>query len=297
MNAPREALAPLLGTPVPGPGLHVPAASKSTRQTVLAVRRWTDALVGIRVSREPAFRFTAGHYARLGLAGADGTVATRPLSIASATADAHLDFLCTLVPGGELSARLAACAEGDPAWIDRTSYGFLTVAGLAPGEDLWMLATGTGIAPFLSMLREPGLRRAWKRIVVVHSVRVAAELAPAASIAALASEPGDGAAGARVLYLPVATRERGATALAARIPAMLEDGTLADAAGAPIDVARSRVLTCGNPAMARDVRRLLAARGFAPVRRNAPGQMAFENYWQDRAGGAPGPAPQGELLR
>ena len=207
------------------------------------------------------------------------------------------DFLCTLVPGGELSARLAACAEGDVAWIDRASYGFLTVAGLAPGPDLWMLATGTGIAPFLSMLREPGLRRAWKRIVVVHSVRIAAELAPAASIAALESEPGGGAASARVRYVPIVTREPGATRLAARIPAMLEDGTLADAAGAPIDAARSRVLTCGNPAMARDVRRFLAARGFAPVRRNAPGQMAFENYWQDREGGAPGSATPKESPR
>jgi ferredoxin--NADP+ reductase len=129
--------------------------------------------VSVRVTRDPAYRFTAGHYARLGLAGADGSIATRPLSIASATTDPHLEFVCTLVPDGEFSARLASCAPGDDAYVDRTSYGFLTVDGLAPGPDLWMLATGTGIAPFLSILREPRVWTSFERIVVVHSVRLA----------------------------------------------------------------------------------------------------------------------------
>jgi ferredoxin--NADP+ reductase len=283
VNAPRERL-PGLAAPTPSPGAARPGPSAATRQTVLAVRRWTDALVSVRVSRDPAFRFKAGHYARLGLAGPDGAVVSRPLSIASAATDPHLDFLCTLVPGGELSSRLAACAAGDAAWIDRPSYGFLTVAGLAPGDDLWMLATGTGIAPFLSILREPEIHSAFRRIVVVHSVRVAAELAPAEPVAALAREGLPVVGAARVSYVPVVTREPGATALSARIPTMLADGALEDAVGARIDVARSRVMTCGNPAMAREVRGFLAARGFAPVRRNAPGQMVFENYWQDRTG-------------
>jgi ferredoxin--NADP+ reductase len=95
--------------------------------------------------------------------------------------------------------------------------------------------------------------------------------------------------------LPVATREPGATALDARIPAMLEDGRLAAAAGLPIDVTRSRVMTCGNPSMSRDVRRALAARGFAPVRRNTPGQMTFENYWQNPPGAERIPAAPGAI--
>lgn len=290
MNAPRDLPASLLAL---APAA-VPPAAKTTRQSVVAVRRWTDALVSVRVTRDPAFRFTAGHYARLGLVGADGAIVTRPLSIASATTDAHLEFVCTLVPDGELSARLASCAPGDDAYVDRASYGFLTVGGLAPGPDLWMLATGTGIAPFLSILREPSVWTSFERIVVVHSVRQTAELAPAAPIEALARAPSAAPGTARLTYLPVATRERGATALASRIPAILEDGRLAKAAGLPIDVARSRVMTCGNPAMARDVRRTLAARGFAPVRRNTPGQMIFENYWQDRAGTADAAAVPGE---
>ena len=282
MSAPGDLPASLLALAPEG----MSPSSKSTRQTVISVHRWTDALVSVRVTRDPAFQFTAGHYARLGLADASGTIVTRPLSIASATTDPHLEFVCTLVPDGELSSRLASSVPGDDAQVDRGSYGFLTVDGLAPGPDLWMLATGTGIAPFLSILREPRVWTSFERIVVVHSVRQVAELAPAAPIEALANAPSTAPGTARLTYLPVATREPGATALDARIPAMLEDGRLAEAAGLPIDVARSRVMTCGNPAMARDVRRTLAARGFAPVRRNTPGQMTFENYWQDRPGAA-----------
>ena len=292
MNAPRD---PPAARPALVAHEALSPAPKATRQSVIAIRRWTDVLLSVRVTRDPAFRFTAGHYARLGLAGPDGAVVTRPLSIASATAEPHLEFVCTLVPGGELSSRLATCASGDDAQVDRASYGFLTVDGLAPGPDLWMLATGTGIAPFLSILREPRVWTSFERIVVVHSVRQAAELAPAAPIEALACAPSAAPGAARLTYLPVVTREPGATALGARIPSMLEDRRLEEAAGRPIDVARSRVMTCGNPAMARDVRRTLAARGFAPVRRNAPGQMIFENYWQDRSGAARAAAGPGEI--
>ncbi len=259
-----------------------PVGSKTTKQTVIAVCRWTASLCSLRVTRDPAFRFTAGHYARLGLADAGGTVVTRPMSIASAPFQPHLDFLCTLVEGGELSSRLATCAPGDAAWIDRASYGFLTLPGVAPGPDLWMLATGTGIAPFLAMLEEPATWSRFERIVVVLSVRHADELASADAVAAFERDPSAAPGPARLTFLPVVTREPGATRLARRIPEMLEDGTLADAANLPIDVARSRVLTCGNPAMAREVRRILSARGFATARRATPGTMLFENYWHDR---------------
>jgi ferredoxin--NADP+ reductase len=206
-------------------------------------------------------------------------VVVRPLSIASATLEPHLDFLCTLVPGGEFSSRVQGCAAGDDAYVERASFGFLTVDALAPGSDLWLVASGTGIAPFLSILREDRVWSSFERIVVVHSVRVAAELAPAQNVARLDGQSAAPGA-ARLRYLPVVTREPGAAALASRIPTLIEDGRLEAAAGVLIDVTRSRVMTCGNPALAQDVRRLLAARGFQPTRRNTPGQMAFENYWQ-----------------
>lgn len=268
-----------------------PLAAKTTRESVVAVRRWTDALLSIRVTRDPAYRFVAGRYARLGLAGSAGAVITRPLSIASAASASHLDFLCTLVPGGEFSSRLRDCAAGDDAWVERASFGFLTVDALAPGPDLWLIASGTGIAPFLSILHEASVWSRFERIVVVHSVRVAADLAPAQDVARFEHEPASAPGPARLRYLPVVTREPGTTALSSRVPALLEDGRLADAAGLPIDVRRSRIMTCGNPAMAQDLRRLLAARGFAPARRNAPGQMIFENYWQPAATPLAPPVP------
>lgn len=252
----------------------------ATPQAVVAVRRWTDALVGVRVTRDAAFRFTPGHYARLGLARGDGVVVSRPLSIASAASEPHLDFLCTVVPGGEFSARLDGCRAGDVAFVERASYGFLTVGALAPGGDLWLLATGTGIAPFLSILGEARVWSSFERVVVVHSVRCAAELAPAAPLAARARSPAAAPGSARLAYMPIATREPGATPLAARIPALLADGRLESAVGVELDAGRSRVMACGNPSMIAEVRGWLDARGFRPARRGAPGQMAFEHYWQ-----------------
>lgn len=257
-------------------------AARATRETVLAVRRWTDALVSLRLSRSASFRFTPGHYARVGLAGADGMV-VRPLSIASAASAAHLDFLCTLVPGGAFSALAARAAAGDAAQVERASFGFLTVDALAPGRDLWLVASGTGIAPFLSILREPGVWRAFERIVVVLSVRTAVELVPADEVASYERDPASAPGPAKLTFVPVVTREPGATALASRIPDLLDDGRLEDAAGAKIEAEHARVMTCGNPALAQAMRQRLSARGFRPTRRNAPGQMSFENYWTSRS--------------
>ena len=253
--------------------------STATRQTVTALRFWTPALVSIRVTRDDAFAFTPGHYARLGLADASGQLVFRPLSIASAPADRELEFACTLIPGGEFSTLLAALRAGDPVEVDGRSYGFLTVDSLAPGADLWLLASGTGLAPFLSMLRDQAVWRAFDRLVVVHSVRLAAELACADELRQLAQESTLSPLRALLRYVPVVTREPGATALADRIPALIADGRLAAAAGATLDPARSRVMVCGNPAMTRELRALLGDRGFRTSRRAAPGQMAFEKYW------------------
>ncbi len=252
--------------------------STATRQTVTALRFWTPALVSIRVTRDDAFAFTPGHYARLGLADASGQLVFRPLSIASAPADRELEFVCTLIPGGEFSTLLAALRAGDPVEVDGRSYGFLTVDSLAPGADLWLLASGTGLAPFLSMLRDHAVWRAFDRLVVVHSVRLAAELACADELRQLAQAAAPPLR-ALLRYVPVVTREPGATALADRIPALIADGRLAAAAGATLDPARSRVMVCGNPAMTRELRALLGDRGFRTSRRAAPGQAAFEKYW------------------
>lgn len=262
---------PALGT---APGQR----SKAARETVLWTHWWTPRLVSLRVTRDHGLRFTPGHYARLGIANSDGHAVFRPLSIASAPADPWLEFFCTLIPGGEFSARLATLRAGRTVEVETASYGFLTVDSLAPGTDLWLLASGTGLAPFLSMLRDPGVWQAFDRLFVAHSVRRAAELAYAEELRRRAQEP-PAAARASLRYLPIVTREPGASALSERIPALLAGGRFEQAAGFSVDPAHSRVMVCGNPEMTYELRRLLGQRGFRPSRRGSPGQVAFEKYW------------------
>ena len=269
------------GTAVPcAPAGTLPAkAARTTRESVLSTHRWTPSLVSIRVSRDPAFRFTPGHYARLGIAQGTDPAIFRPLSIASAPSASHLEFVCTLVPGGEFSQHLARLRAGDPVEVEKASYGFLTVDSLAPGEDLWLLASGTGLAPFVSMLRDAHVWRAFEHVVLVHSVRSAAELAYADELRHLMHAPSVPDARATLRYVPVVTREPGATPLAERIPTLLADGRLAQEAGLALDPAHSRVMACGNPDLTRALRTLLVERGFRTSRRGDRGQLAVEKYW------------------
>ena len=264
---------PFPQTPTPG------KAAKTTQETVIWSHRWTESLVSIRVTRDSGFRFTPGHYARLGIANPTSQTVFRPLSVASAPAHPHIEFFCTLIPGGDFSSRLAGLRIGDSVEVERASFGFLTVDSLAPGTDLWLLASGTGLAPFLSMLRDPGVWEAFDQLVVVHSVRRAVELAYADELGRLAVRPPAAAARATLHYLPVVTREPGASTLSERIPVLLASGRLAKAAGMALDPARSRIMACGNPDMTRELRALLGERGFRTTRRGARGQVAFEKYW------------------
>jgi ferredoxin--NADP+ reductase len=205
---------------------------KFTTERVLSMRWWTPTLVSLRTTRYRGFRFTPGHYTRLGL-GADGDLVWRPFSLASAAYDDFLEFIAVLVPGGAFSEPLRGLREGDAIRVDKASYGFLTVDQLAHGRDLWMLASGTGLGPFLSILKEPAVWQNHERLVVAHSVRHSPELAWRDEIADMPQgELFDGAK-ARLTYLPIVTREPGATALSDRIPLLLADGHLEAAAGFP----------------------------------------------------------------
>ena len=257
--------------------LTPPRGEKWTAERVLSIRRWTPTLLSIRLTRYRGFRFTPGHYARLGLEGEGGETVWRPFSVVSAAYDEHLEFLAVLVPGGAFSGRLDKIAVGDTVLVEKASYGFLTLDQLAPGNDLWMLASGTGLGPFISMLRGMDVWRDFRRLILVHSVRQSAELAWRDEIEALPN--GRPEASARLTYLPVVTREPGATPLAERIPRLLSAGRLEAAAGAAITVADSRLMVCGNPDLTRELRAAFDARGFATSRRGVPGQMAFEKYW------------------
>lgn len=260
------------------PELPPVGGAKWTSERVLSIRWWTPTLLSIRLTRYRGFRFTPGHYARLGLEGEGGTE-WRPFSVVSAAYDEHLEFLAVLVPGGAFSGRLEKLAVGDTVLVEKASYGFLTLDQLAPGRDLWLLASGSGLGPFVSILREPQVWQDFERLIVVHSVRRETELAYRDEILALPQEDLFAGARATLHHVPVVTRELGTAALSARMPRLLADGRLEAQIGVPIDREDSRVMVCGNPEMARDLRSQLASLGFQTSRRNVPGQMAFENYW------------------
>ena len=250
---------------------------KWTLQRVLSIRRWTPTLLSFRSTRPADFRFTPGHYTRLGLGTGDDDIVWRPYSMASAAHDDFLDFIAVLVPGGAFSERLKHLRVGDTLRVDAASYGFLTVKQLAPGKDLWLLASGTGLGPFVSILRDASVWSNFERLILAHSVRQAAELAWREEIEAL---PGlFPMARATLRYLPIVTREPGATQLAQRIPLLLADGRLEQAAAATLSVADSRLMVCGNPELAKELRHELGTRGYVTNRRGVPGQMAFEKYW------------------
>ena len=251
---------------------------KWTTERVLAIHCWTPTLLSFRTTRYRGFRFTPGHYTRLGL-GAGDQLVWRPFSLASAAYDDFLEFIAVLVPGGAFSEPLRQLRVGDTLRVDKASYGFLTVDQLARGKDLWLLASGTGLGPFLSILRDPAVWQNHERLIVAHSVRHSSELAWRDEIADIRKGELFAEAKATLNYLPVVTREPGASTLAERIPLLLADGRLEQAAACPLLVATSRVLVCGNPEMTRELRQWLAARGFATNRRGVPGQMAFEKYW------------------
>lgn len=272
MGAIEEPGLAMSGKPADGP------QEKWTTERVLSMRWWTPALVSFRTTRYRGFRFTPGHYTRLGLGIADGLV-WRPYSLASAAYADFLEFIAVLVPGGAFSEPLRQLRVGDTLRVDKASYGFLTVDQLAAGKDLWLLASGTGLGPFLSILRDPTVWQNYQRLIVAHSVRHPAELAWRDGIGAMPEGELFADAKATLTYLPVVTREPGATNLAERIPLLLADGRLEAAAACPLDPATSRVLVCGNPEMARELRQFLTTRGFATSRRGVPGQMAFEKYW------------------
>ncbi|MDH1109531.1 ferredoxin--NADP reductase [Pseudomonas otitidis] len=252
---------------------------KFTRQTLREVRPLTQNLFTLRTTRDPGFRFRAGQFARLGVTKADGSTVWRAYSMVSAPHDEFLDFFSIVVPGGEFTSELSRLAVGDTLLVDKQAFGFLTLDRFVDGRDLWLLATGTGVAPFLSILQDLEVWQRFERIVLVYSVRHAAELAYQPLIHSLAGlEHLEGVA-EKFLYLPVVTREAHPGALGGRITTLIENGELERAAGLPLEPEHSRVMLCGNPQMIEDTRAVLKARGMNLSLSRRPGQVAVENYW------------------
>ena len=267
---------------------------KYTAQVVSSKTVWlNDKLFSVRVSRDPAFQFVAGQFARLGLCigptenGAPNE--WRAYSMVSTPDENELEFFSVVVPEGKFSPAMAMLEPGDTLYVDKTAFGFLTLDRFPDGEDLWLISSGTGLSAYLSMLRLNSTWRQFRRVVVVHGVRQLNELAYQQEILGPISQLAR-QCGAQLVYLPVPSREPLSGALlshisrpdlvaASRVTTLLQSGELEERAGVRLDPAVSRVMLCGNPAMVTDMRAMLSERQFAPGRRGVPGNLAVENYW------------------
>lgn len=260
----------------------IPAPTdKATMERILSIRPWTEKLFSLRTTRDTSFRFQPGQYARIGIASgsAGGGIVWRPYSMVSADYDEYLEFFSILVPGGAFSTRLAAATAGDTLYVEKQPYGYLTTGRFVAGRDLWLLASGTGLAPFLSILRDPAVWAQYEHVVLAYSVREARELVYREEIAALADNPLLPKQKAAFHFAPIVTRDDVTGMLKQRLTALIADGGLEDFVGLPLDPERARLLICGNPAMLDDVRDALQARGLRTDRSRAPGHFASENYW------------------
>lgn len=252
---------------------------KFTRQTLLDVQTLTPSLFTLRTTRDVGFRFRAGQFTRLGVYKPSGSIVWRAYSMVSSPFDEFLEFFSIVVPGGEFTSELSRLREGDQLLVDRQAFGFLTLDRFPDGRDLWLLATGTGLAPFLSILQD---FEAWERfesIKLVYSAREEKELAYRALIAGLAQRDYLADYAHKLQFIPVVTREQVPGCLNGRITTLIENGELERAAGLALSPEHSRVMICGNPQMIEDTRAVLKARGMSLALTRKPGQIAVENYW------------------
>ena len=234
---------------------------------VIENRHWTDALFSLRVEG-PRLAFEAGQFVRLAL-DVEGERVARPFSFVNPPADPTLEFYGIVVPEGPLSPRLARLGAGDVLHVASNPAGFLVLSELPDAESLWLMSTGTGIAPFLSMLRTDAPWKRYRNVVLVHAVRHARELVYREMIGQLKN----------LKYVSFVSREAAAGSLAGRIPAAVADGRLEAAAGLPLAPEASQVMLCGNPDMLKDTTTALVARGLRKHRRRSPGQISVESFW------------------
>ena len=234
--------------------------------TVVQNRHWSDALFSLRVAGAP-LSFEAGQFVRIAL-DVDGERVARPFSMVNAPQDPVLEFYGIVVPDGPLSPRLAALRAGEPLYVASNTAGFLVLSELPDAETLWLVSTGTGIAPFISMLRAGTAWQRFRNVVLVHAARHARELVYAEDIRKTAAR-----------YVRIVSREDAPGCLRGRIPALVRDGQLEAAAGLRLAPESSQVMLCGNPDMLRDATAVLGERGLRKHRRRAPGHVTLESFW------------------
>lgn len=237
--------------------------------TVLENRHWTESLFSLKVEA-PRLAFAAGQFVRIAL-DIGGERVARPFSFVNPPEDPVLEFYGIVVPEGPLSPRLEKLAAGERLYVASNPAGFLVLAEVPEAKTLWLLSTGTGIAPYLSILRTAAPWRRFRNVVLVHAVRHARELVYQDLLKKM-ERP-------QFKYVTFVSREPHAAALSGRIPAAIRDGRLEAAAGVALDAASSHVMLCGNPQMLKDATAALAERGMRKHRRRNPGHITVESFW------------------
>lgn len=249
---------------------------KFSVEKVLSVQRWTPTLFSFTMTRPAHFKFTAGQFARIGLKVGEELV-VRAYSVVSSPFDETLEFFSIVVPDGAFTSNLQHLKVGDELYLEKIPYGYLTLARYQQPlpHDLWLLATGTGLAPFLSMLQDFDTWSKYQKINLVYSVRTAAELAYVDRIQEIAETFGEGHNGFK--FIPIITRDPSAP-LHDRLPILIENGELEKSAGIELNPNTSHVMLCGNPQMVDNTKEALKRRGLT-MNRRGEGNIAVENYW------------------
>jgi ferredoxin/flavodoxin---NADP+ reductase len=252
------------------------------KETVLSVRHWTESLFSFTATRDPGFRFQNGQFAMIGLE-IDGRPLMRAYSMASANHEEALEFFSIKVPNGPLTSRLQKIREGDIILVGRKATGTLVAGNLIPGKRLLLLSTGTGLAPFASLIKDPEVYETYETVVLAHGCRQVSELAYGERVVEnLRSHEFLGPLiGDKLVYYPTVTREpfrnRG------RITDLIESGQLFEDVGqGGLDRETDRIMLCGSPGMLEELHAMFTARGFSEGNHSQPGHFVIEKAFVER---------------
>ncbi|MGZ8272232.1 MAG: ferredoxin--NADP reductase [Methylophilus sp.] len=239
---------------------------------VVKQKQWSRNLYSLYVESEIE-PFTAGQFIKIGLT-IEGEVVGRPYSLVNAPGIRPLEFYYIQIPNGKLTSRLATLKAGDDILVAPRAHGFLTLDEVPISKHLWMMATGTAVGPFLSILATDQLWQRYERVILVYAVRTNDDLSYQDEIHQLLVKYQT-----QFIYIPFVSRDKNALAMTGRIPQAIDDGRLEQRAGLTITPENSQMMLCGNPQMVKDTLTSLTGRGLIKNRRVLPGQITMENYW------------------
>jgi len=256
--------------------------SAFNEERVLSVHHWTNKLFTFTTTRDPALRFSNGHFTMIGLR-VNNKPLLRAYSIVSANYEEHLEFLSIKVPDGPLTSKLQHMKVGDTIIVGKKPTGTLVIDYLTPGKHLYLLSTGTGLAPFMSIIRDPDTYERFDQVILVHGVRTKDELAYHDLVTEHlpAHEFLGDMISSKLRYYPTVTRET--YEHMGRVTELIDNGKLfADLKLPPLDAAHDRVMICGSPGMLRDLKHMLEARGFAEGNTTTPGAFVIERAFAEQ---------------